>query len=228
MRSGYFLIALVLAVNGAGCAQVKKAVNKESLADRVALRITEVGFVEGVLKEAKMHLNNVNVSIEPLDVPLDVKLARILVHDFAEDPHLLQTEADLFELCAEHATNVEEILVKDNKHLDDVLKVAAMAAEARNKSMSDINNVLLMENLEIQNNDRITPQKATLIRQTAEKLPSIRSRKTVAVLEQFRMGVTQAITRHPELLQPFSEEKPRSEALRTSRARVQKLLQSAK
>lgn len=168
------------------------------------------------------------MSIVPLDVPLDVKLARILVHDFAEDPHLLQTEADLFELCAEQATNVEEILVKDDKHLDDVLKVAAMAMEARNKSASDINNVLLTEKLEIQDNDRITPQKASLIRQTAEKLPSIKSQKTVAVLEQFRMGITQAITRHPELLQPFAEEKPASEALRTSRARVQKLLQSTK
>jgi hypothetical protein len=31
MRSGYFLIALVLAVNGAGCAQVKKVVNRERL-----------------------------------------------------------------------------------------------------------------------------------------------------------------------------------------------------
>jgi hypothetical protein len=80
----------------------------------------------------------------------------------------------------------------------------------------------------MQHNDSITPQKATLIRQTADKIPSLRSQNTTAVLEQFRTGVAQAIARHPDLLKPFSDEKPASEALRASRARVQKLLLSAK
>lgn len=226
MKSGSLLVALVLVLDGPGCAQVKKAVTKESLGDRVAIRISEAEFVEAVLKQAKMELQDVNATIEPLDAPLDLKLARILVHDFGDDPHLLQTEADLFELCSQYAADVQALA---NQGLFDVtLKVAALATESRNELASDINTVLLREKLEIQLNDSVTPEKATLIRQTAEKLPSLRSQKTAAVLEQFRTGMAQAIARHPELLKPFSEEKPPSEALRASRARVQKLLQSAK
>lgn len=226
MKSGSFLVALVLVLNGSGCAQVKKAVTKESLGDRVALRISEAEFVEAVLREAKMKLQDVNATIEPLDAPLDLKLARILVHDFADDSHLLQTETELFELCSQYAADVQALAKQDL--FDVTLKVAAMAMEARNESASAINNFLLVEKLGIQLNDGVTPEKATLIRQTAEKLPSLRSQKTAAVREQFRTGMAQAIARHPELLKPFSEEKLASEAPRVSRARVQKLLQSGK
>ena len=226
MKSGPFLVALVLVLDGIGCAQVKQVVTKGSLGDRVALRISETEFVEAVLKQAKMKVQDVNAAIEPLDVPLDLKLARILVHDFADDSHLLQTQAELFELSSQFATDVEALAKQDL--FDAALKVAALARESGNESASDVKNFLLREKLEVQLNDGVTPERATLIRQTAEKLPSLRSQKTVAVLEQFRTGLAQAIARHPELLKPFSEEKPASEALRASRARVQKLLQSAK
>jgi len=62
-----------------------------------------------------------------------VKLARILVHDFADDPHLLQTGAELFDLCAQYAADVEALVVKQDS-FDTIVKVAAMAMEARNKS----------------------------------------------------------------------------------------------
>jgi len=227
LKSGSFLVALVLLLDGAGCAQVKKAVTKESLGDRVALRISEAEFVEAVLKQSKMKLQDVNAAIEPLDVPLDLKLAWILVHDFADDSHLLQTQAQLFELCSQYATDLQALAKQDL--FDVTLKVASLAMESRNELIaSDTNYFLLREKFEIQLNDSVTPEKATLIRLTSEKLPSLRSQKTAAVLEQFRTGVAEAIARHPELLKPFSEEKPASEILRASRSRVQKLLQSAK
>jgi hypothetical protein len=93
-----------------------------------------------------------------------------------------------------------------------------MKVDAHNRLGTDTE-----EQFELRMLGLITPEKAALLRRTAEKLPSLRSKETIAVRERLRVGFAQAISRHPERLKPFSEEKPPSQALQASRARVRKL-----
>ena len=193
---------------------------KESLADRVALRIAKSELIEKAFKHGKVQL--IGNDIEPLDEPLDLKCARIIVNDFGDYPEALQASVALLDVSTRYEVNMMMRFVKENI-FDTILEVASLNMESRNKLASD-----LFEKLEVKNNERVTSEKAVLIRQTADKLPSMRSQKTIAEVERFRRAVAQAIGRHPEFLKPFSEEKPASEALQRSRARVQGLVQSVK
>lgn len=80
------------------------------------------------------------------------------------------------------------------------------------------------ERAELFLNELVTPEAAATIKQSAEKLSSLRSKETLSVLEQTRIALAEILTNHPEYLEPFSKERPPSQVLQKSRARIQGLL----
>ncbi len=227
MRFRVLISVLLLAFQGISCAQVKKVVTKESLADRVALRIAIDRLIKDSFKEAKDDLISLGRFPEPLDEPLDFKVARILVNEYADIPGgTLDSAAKLLEVSTRFAVDITTLIAQKpeyDNYLDTILEFAAKGMEAKNKSAR-----LSSEDIELRSYNSLTPERVKAIAQTAEKLPSLRSPKTLQSLAQFRIGIVHAIARHPEYLKPFTEEKPASAALQASWARVQKLLQSAK
>jgi hypothetical protein len=211
---------LVTLLQAAGCAQVKKATTKESLADRVTVRIATTEIIKAALNFRKPTWSAVQTVIEPLGESLDFKVARVLVAVYDYEPERVDSVAGAIEVGGGMDAEIAGDLAKDQKYVDNLLTVHAFEMGASNKSG-------VSEQSEIQVNDAITPEKAALVIRTAQKLKSLRNERTLAALAGLRTAVAQAIARHPEQLKPFSEQKPASKELLASRARAQKLLQAA-
>ena len=141
MRVWCLLVALVLALQGVGCAQVKKAGAKESLADRVALRIATAKLITDAFKQANRDLMTFGRFPEPLDDPMDLKAARILVQAYADAPSgTLDSAARLLDVANIESAQIAALVAKDAKYqgyLDQLLQFAAADVESRNKSVSD-------------------------------------------------------------------------------------------
>ena len=169
-----------------------------------------------------------DVVIQPLEEPLDLKAARILVHGYA-DQTALESFArrfnDTFQDLNKNMMQVADLGTPNSRYpppfADRKLSEAASNKDRKNKDTGDWPATLEKYSLELLNS---SADKAALVKQTAQLLPALRSQETVTIVEKLKAALSQAIARHPEQLKPFNEEKPPSPAIRAAMDKLQKAL----
>ena len=82
------------------------------------MRSTPISWVFGLGKE----FVDPDPVIMPLQEPLDVKVARILVAGHAENPKLLQLEVEMLDGLTPTAVASIAVMIKDTAYLDQFLK----------------------------------------------------------------------------------------------------------
>jgi hypothetical protein len=226
------IVAFALILQTTSCGQ--KAASQRTFADDVALRLAK----SDLLVEAFSITNNgqqlgnvdMDVVMQPLEEPLDLKAARILVHGFA-DQSALENSArifnDNFRSVTKNLVQVADLGTPNSRYtasfVDRKLAEAASSKDKSNNDKSDWPATLEKYSLEMLDS---VAGKAALVKQTAQLLSALRSQENLSILEQFRVALSQALARHPEQLKPFTEEKPPSPAVRAAIDRLQNLLQS--
>jgi hypothetical protein len=232
-----FAIALMLALQIVSCGQ--KAAPQRTFADDVALRLAK----SELLVETFSITNNgqqlryvdMDVVMQPLEEPLDLKAARILVHGFA-DQSALESSArlfnDNFQYVTRNLVQVADLATANSRYTaqfaDYKLSWAASNKDQMNKDHMNKDNGDWLGTQEKYSLEMLDSSagKAALIKQTAQLLSALRSPENLSILEQFRVAFSQALARHPEQLKPFTGEKPPSPPIRAAMDRLQKALQS--
>jgi hypothetical protein len=222
-------LAIVLALHLTSCAQ--KPGPQHTLSDDVALRIAKSTLLAEALTLTKQELlGNIDMDVvmQPLDEPLDLKAARILVHGYA-DQAALESGArllnDNFQKHTKELAQMWDLATPNSRYtarfIDPMLSEAASSKDNRNKDQTASPATLEKYSLELLNS---SADKAPLVKQTASLLPALRSQETLTTVEQLKVALSQALARHPEQLKPFSDEKPVSPAVRAAMDRLQKTL----
>jgi hypothetical protein len=228
------LAIALLALLIASCGQ--KAAPQRSLADDVALRIGKADLLGEALTMSNnaQLLTNIDMDtvIQPLDEPLDLKAARLLVHGYADQATLADSARLFNETFQKHTKELAQMwdLATPNsrytaRFMDPMLSDAASSKDKSNKDKSDPSwsGTIEKATLELLNS---SADKAALVKQTAELLPALRSPETLTTVELLKAALSQALARHPEQLKPYNEEKPPSPAVQAAIDRLQKALQS--